>query len=103
MVYLEEIVPEDPSEASVRIDWKDLYNPVTIDSAGRIIKTAPPNARFTMNGNEQYVNSGWLVPKAGQKDFPGSSNTFTVIFQKAGTYNYLCILHPWMSRSVVVK
>jgi plastocyanin len=78
------------------------YNPVTIDSAGRV-KAAPPNASFTMKGNEQYVNSGWLVPKAGQKDFPGSSNTFAVTFQKAGTYNYLCILHPWMSGKVIVK
>jgi plastocyanin len=78
------------------------YNPVTIDSSGRIIKTSP-NASFIMTGNEQYVNSGWLVPKAGQKDFPGSSSTFAVTFQKAGTYNYLCELHPWMVGSVVVK
>lgn len=78
------------------------YNPVTIDSAGTV-KAAPPNASFTMKGNEQYVNSGWLIPKAGQKDFPGSSNTFAVTFQKAGTYNYLCILHPWMSGKVIVK
>ena len=78
------------------------YNPVTIDSSGRIIKPSP-NASFTMTGNEQYVNSGWLVPKAGQKDFPGSSSTFAVTFQKAGTYNYLCELHPWMVGSVVVK
>ena len=78
------------------------YNPVTIDSSGRIIKPSP-NASFTMTGNEQYVNSGWLVPKTGQKDFPGSSSTFAVTFQKAGTYNYLCELHPWMVGSVVVK
>ena len=78
------------------------YNAVTIDSSGRIIKTSP-NASFTMTGNEQYVNSGWLVPKTGQKDFPGSSSTFAVTFQKAGTYNYLCELHPWMVGSVVVK
>ena len=78
------------------------YNPVTIDSAGSV-KTSPPNASLTMTGNEQYVNSGWLIPKAGQKDFPGSSNTFTVVFQKTGTYNYLCTLHPWMLGRVVVK
>jgi plastocyanin len=27
---------------------------------------------------------------------PGSSSTFRVKFQKAGTFNYLCLLHPWM-------
>ncbi|HZC21200.1 MAG TPA: hypothetical protein VE223_06115 [Nitrososphaeraceae archaeon] len=75
---------------------------VALDSAGNV-KTSPPNASLTMTGNEQYVNSGWLIPKAGQKDFPGSSNTFTVVFQKTGTYNYLCTLHPWMLGRVVVK
>jgi hypothetical protein len=33
-----------------------------------------------MTGNEQYVNSGWLFPKGQEKEFPGSSNTFTGIF-----------------------
>jgi hypothetical protein len=27
--------------------------------------------------NEKYVNSGWLVPKGQEQNFPGSSNTFT--------------------------
>ena len=48
----------------------------------------------TMTGIKKYVNSGWLVPKRQEKVFPGSSNTFTVTFQKAGTYNYLCHMHP---------
>jgi plastocyanin len=56
-----------------------------------------------MTGSEQYVNSGWLVPTAGQTFFPGSSSTFAVTFQKAGTYSYACELHPWMLGSIVVK
>jgi plastocyanin len=56
-----------------------------------------------MNGSEKYVNSGWLLPKGQEQDFPGSSNTFTVTFQKAGTYNYVCILRPWMQGLVTVK
>jgi len=78
------------------------YNPTIIDSTGNV-KTAPPNASITMTGSEQYVNSGWLVPTAGQNFFPGTSSTFAVTFQKAGTYSYLCELHPWMIGKVVVK
>jgi plastocyanin len=78
------------------------YNPTIIDSTGNV-KTAPPNASITMTGSEQYVNSGWLVPTAGHNFFPGTSSTFAVTFQKAGTYSYLCELHPWMIGKVVVK
>ena len=78
------------------------YIPTIIDSQGNV-KHFPPNAAYTMTGNEQYINSGWLLPKRQQKDFPGSSNTFTVTFQKAGTYNYLCLIHPWMRGAVIVK
>ncbi|MER5174547.1 MAG: plastocyanin/azurin family copper-binding protein [Candidatus Nitrosocosmicus sp.] len=35
--------------------------------------------------------------------FPGSTDLFTVTFNKAGTYDYICIYHPWMVGQVVVK
>lgn len=79
------------------------FVPTIIGSQGNVTHLPPPNAVYTMTGNEKYVNSGWLVPKGQEKAFPGSSNTFKVTFQKAGTYNYLCELHPWMVGSVVVK
>jgi plastocyanin len=78
------------------------YIPTVIDSQSNVKHLPPPTAVYTMAGNEKYVNSGWLIPK-GQKFLPGSSNTFTVTFQKAGTYNYICEVHPWMLGSVVVK
>ena len=46
--------------------------------------------------HSKYVNSGWLVPKGQEQVFPGSSTSFTVTLQKAGTYHYICQLHPWM-------
>ena len=73
-----------------------------IDSQGNV-KHSPPNTSYTVNGSEKNVNSGWLLPKGQEQDFPGSSNTFTVTFQKAGTYNYICILHPWMQGLVTVR
>jgi plastocyanin len=78
------------------------YLPAVVDSSGNA-KTFPPNGNLTLTGNEQYVNSGWILPKGGEQIFPGSSSTFTVTFSKAGTYSYTCTLHPWMTGKVVVK
>jgi plastocyanin len=79
------------------------YIPTVIDSQGSVKQFAPPSASYTMTGNEKYVNSGWLVPKGQEQLYPGASNTFTITFQKAGTYHYICQVHPWMTGSVVVK
>ncbi len=79
------------------------FIPTVIDSQGTVKHFAPPNAAYTMNGSEKYVNSGWLVPKGQEQLYPGSSTSFTVTFQKAGTYHYICQLHPWMIGSVLVK
>jgi len=79
------------------------YTPTVIDSQGNVKMFAPPNAKYTFSGNEKYVNSGWILPKGQEQLYPGSGNTFTVTFQKAGTYYYICILHPWMTGQVVVK
>src|ERR687884_648827 len=79
------------------------YIPTVIDSQGSVKQFAPPNAAYTMTGNEKYVNSGWLIPKGQEQLYPGASNTFTVTFQKPGTYHYICQVHPWMTGSVVVK
>lgn len=78
-----------------------VYNPAVIGASGNV-KLAGPNANYTLSGTEKYVNSGFLLPKGLDKDYPGSSNTFTVTFQKAGVYNYICIIHPWMQGKVVV-
>jgi plastocyanin len=56
-----------------------------------------------MTGTEKYVNSGWLVPEGQEQAFLGASTSFTVTFQKAGTYSYICQVHPWMWGSVIVK
>ena len=79
------------------------YIPTVIDSQGSVKHFAPPISSYTMTGTEKYVNSGWLLPKGQQQDYPGSSTSFTVTFQKTGTYNYICGIHPWMTGSVIVK
>jgi plastocyanin len=79
------------------------YIPTIIDSQANVKQFTPPNAAYTMDGTEKYINSGWLIPKGQEQFFPGSSTSFTVTFQKAGTYHYICQLHPWMAGSVIVK
>lgn len=79
------------------------FVPTVIDSQGDVKHYAPPTPSYIMTGTEKYVNSGWLLPKGQEQAFPGSSTSFTVTFQKPGTYNYLCALHPWMVGSIVAK
>src|ERR671921_1327932 len=100
-----------PDNNSVIAVNKRAYNPVVVteDSTttgggiGKNVTYMKQNANYSMSGTEDYVNSGWLLPKGGENLYPGSGNTFTVTFQKAGTYDYLCIIHPYMTGRVVVK
>ena len=78
------------------------FSPVVIDSLGDV-EFMSPNANYTMDGTEKYVNSGWFLPKGMEKEYPGAGNTFTMTFEKPGTYNYICILHPWMTGSITVS
>jgi plastocyanin len=88
---------------------KRAYNPVAVieDSpttgGGKNVTYMKQNANYSMSGTEDYINSGWLLPKGGENLYPGSGNTFTMTFQKAGTYDYLCIIHPYMTGRVIVK
>jgi plastocyanin len=77
-------------------------SPTVIDANGNVT-SIPPNEAYSMDGTEKYVNSGWLWP-SGQSPpgFP-AIDTFSVKFTKAGTFNYLCEVHPWMTGQVIVK
>jgi plastocyanin len=86
---------------------KRAYNPVVViedsTTGGKNVTYMNQNANYSMSGTEDYVNSGWLLPKGQENLYPGSGNTFTMTFQKAGTYDYLCIIHPYMAGRVIVK
>ena len=87
---------------------KRAYNPVVVvedspTTGGKNVTYMKQNANYFMSGTEDYVNSGWLLPRGQENVYPGSGNTFTMTFQKAGTYDYLCIIHPYMTGRVVVK
>jgi plastocyanin len=87
---------------------KRAYNPVVViedstTTGGKNVTYMKQNANYSMSGTEDYINSGWLLPKGQENLYPGSGNTFTMTFQKAGTYDYLCIVHPYMTGRVIVK
>src|ERR687889_492826 len=87
---------------------KRAYNPVvviedTTTTGGKNVSYIKQNTNYSMSGTEDYVNSGWLLPKGQENVYPGSGNTFTMTFQKTGTYDYLCIIHPYMTGRVVVN
>ena len=88
---------------------KRAYNPVvvredsTTTTSEKSVTYLKQNANYSMSGTEDYINSGWLLPKGQENLYPGSGNTFTMTFQKPGTYDYVCIVHPYMTGRVIVK
>jgi hypothetical protein len=78
------------------------YNPTTIDSHGAV-SFMKLNSSYSMTGTEKYVNSGWILPVGLEQQYPGSGHTFTLTLEKPGIYDYLCVIHPWMTGSVIAR
>jgi plastocyanin len=91
----------DPMKTVITVNAR-AYIPVVIDSSGNNVRYLLPNSNYTMDGTESYVNSGWLWPEGQAPPGPQITN-FTVTFEKPGTYDYLCNVHPWMTGAVIVK
>jgi plastocyanin len=77
-------------------------SPVVIDAQNNVIYLQP-NANYTMSGDELFVNSGALWPEGLIAPGAPPVTSFSVTFENAGTYDYLCILHPWMTGQVIVQ
>lgn len=78
------------------------FSPTIVDSAGEVTYLSP-NTNYTVTGTEKYINSGWIWPKGLTPPGLAPIESFSLTFEKAGTYNYICVVHPWMSGDVVVK
>lgn len=99
----------DPKAASVKVGdtvtWKSVspYEPHTVTFESKITSPGDPAAAApagvksggTYTGG--FTNSGFIGPPPF---FP--SNNFALKFTKAGTYEYVCILHPSMTGAVTV-
>ncbi len=73
-----------------------------IDKKGNVTMLNPTKP-VVMDGTEKFVNSGIIVAKKYVDIYPGSTDSFTVTFNKAGVYDYICIYHSTMGGQVVVK
>jgi plastocyanin len=78
------------------------FMPTVIDSEDNVTYL-PPNANYTVTGTEKYINSGWIWPKGLYPPGLPAIDSFNLTFNKEGTYNYICVVHPWMTGDVVVK
>jgi plastocyanin len=63
----------------------------------------PLNTNYTMTGNEDYVNSGWIWPVGQTPQGLPQIETFGVKFDAPGAYDYVCLIHPWMAGTVTVS
>ena len=78
-----------------------VYTPTAI-SANGTVSYLPPNTSYTMDGGEKYINSGLIWPEETAPEGLPPIDGFSIKFEQAGTYNYICILHPWMTGQVNV-
>lgn len=96
-------VPSQNGTRAVIVDNARHYNPVAIDSTGNNVTYLAINDKHSITGTEKFVSSGWMWPEGlAPQGLPPISN-FTVTFEKPGTYDYLCVIHPWMSGIVTVN
>lgn len=79
-----------------------VLDQVVVGSDGTVTHLEP-NATYIVKGDEKYINSGFLWPKNNLPEGLPPITSFTLTFEKSGTYNYYCILHPWMTGVIIVK
>jgi plastocyanin len=99
------IMPDqsNPNNKLVVVDNARSSAPVIIDSTKTNITYLQPNAKYTFTGDESYVNSGWMFPEGQVPPGAPPISSFTLTFEKGGTYNYICIIHPWMAGIITVN
>ena len=76
----------------------------TVITADDKVMELKKDSVYALNGSEKFVNSGPLLSLDKEQNFDYSfSNSFTVVFNKPGFYEYTCLFHPWMIGKLLVK
>ena len=96
------VIPAAPGKTTAILANARVDNPTIIDKDGNVTHL-PPNANYTMTADERFINSGWMWPQGLSPPGLPPITSFTVKFDKPGTYNYICLIHPWMAGQVIVQ
>jgi plastocyanin len=119
----------DGGKAIVAVN-KQAFNPAILHANNQTTYLNGTDIRYTMDGSEKAINSGIILPvqsmnETGQQQNSNSSTTttttttqegqptmppapfpavssFTMTFEKPGTYPYFCAIHPFMTGKVIV-
>ena len=92
-----------PNNKLLVVDNARSSAPVVIDDTRTNITYMQTNANYTFTGDESYVNSGWMFPEGQAPPGASSISSFTLTFENKGTYNYICVIHPWMAGTITVN
>jgi plastocyanin len=95
------LIPGSINQTVAVIANARVYSPVAVTDGEATY--LPSNANYTMTGDERYVNSGLIWPEGLVPPGLPAITSFSVTFEEEGTYDYLCVLHPWMAGRVTVK
>ncbi len=82
----------------IRVDIKDLvFSPSTIN--------IPVNSRVTWTSSDVEAHTVTATSPAGAFDSGifNQNQSFSMVFDKLGTYDYTCTLHPFMKGKVIVS
>jgi plastocyanin len=93
----------NPNNKLVLVDNSRSSAPVAIDGTKTNVTYLQPNANYTFTGDESYVNSGWIWPEGQVPTGAPPITLFTMKFMTPGSYDYICVIHPWMTGTVVVN
>ena len=72
-----------------------IFNPLTT------FPTRPPGGPPETYSGNGFLGSGLMLPDPPAPGVP-PNNTFTLVMDTPGTYEYVCILHPSMIRTITV-
>jgi plastocyanin len=93
----------NPNNKLVLADNLRSSAPLVIDGTKTNVTHLQPNSNYTFTGDESYINSGWIWPEGQVPPGAPPITSFTMTFMTPGTYSYICVIHPWMTGTVMVN
>lgn len=78
------------------------YSSISMNITKLLFTSLELNQNYTMTGTEKFVNSGWIWPEGLAPSGVPSISSFTNTFENPGTYDYICVIHPWMTGIITV-